>query len=82
METGYKPKPLTKSELRQATQSHRLEIKSSRYKTRRANTHVVRRGETLSEIGKRYGVSTTSLATINSLSSKSTIRAGQRIRIR
>lgn len=82
LESGYKPKPLTKSELRQATQSHRLEIKSSRYKTRRANTHVVRRGETLSEIGKRYGVSTTSLVTINSLSSKSTIRAGQRIRIR
>lgn len=82
LESGYKPKPLTKSELRQATQSHRLEIKSSRYKTRRANTHVVRRGETLSEIGKRYGISTTRLAKINSLSSKSSIRAGQRIRIR
>ena len=82
LENGYNPKPLTKSELRQATQSHRLEIKSSRYKTRRANTHVVRRGETLSQIGKRYGVSATRLAKINSLPSTSSIRAGQRIRIR
>lgn len=82
LQNGYHPKPLTKSELRQATQSHRKEIKSSKYRTRRANTHVVRRGETLSQIGKRYGVSSTRLAKINSISSKGSIRAGQRIRIR
>lgn len=82
LETGYKPKPLTKSELRQATHAHRLEIKSPRYRTRRANTHVVKRGETLSEIGKRYGVSATRLATMNRLPKSSAIRTGQRIRIR
>jgi len=82
LESGYKPKPLTKSELRQATHAHRLEIKSPRYRTRRANTHVVRRGETLSEIGKRYGVSATRLTAMNRLPSSSSIRAGQRIRIR
>lgn len=82
LETGYKPKPLTKSELRQATHAHRLEIKSPRYRTRRANTHVVKRGETLSEIGQRYGVSATRLATMNRLSKSSAIRTGQRLRIR
>ncbi len=82
LESGYQPKPLSKSELRQATQAHRLEIKSPRYRTRRANTHVVRRGETLSEIGRRYGVSATRLATINSLPNVGSVRAGQRIRIR
>jgi membrane-bound lytic murein transglycosylase D len=82
LESGYKPKPLSKSELRQATQAHRLEIKSPRYRTRRANTHVVRRGETLSEIGKRYGVSVTRLAKINSLPNAGSVRAGQRLRIR
>ncbi len=82
LENGYKPKPLTKSELRQATRAHRLEIKSPRYRTRRANTHVVHRGETLSQIGQRYGVSASRLAKINRLPSTSAIRAGQRIRIR
>lgn len=82
LESGYKPKPLSKSELRQATHAHRLEIKSPRHRTRRANTHVVRRGETLSQIGKRYGVSATRLAKINSLPNAGSVRAGQRIRIR
>jgi membrane-bound lytic murein transglycosylase D len=82
LETGYKPKPLSKSELRQAMHAHRLEIRTPRYRTRRANTHVVRRGETLSQIGKRYGLSATRLAKLNGLSSAGSVRAGQRIRIR
>jgi membrane-bound lytic murein transglycosylase D len=82
LESGYKPKPLSQSELRQATRAHRLEIRAPRYRTRHANTHVVRRGETLSQIGQRYGVSSTRLAKLNGLPSTSAIRAGQRIRIR
>ena len=82
LESGYQPKPLTQAELRQATRAHRLEIRTPRYRTRHANTHVVRRGETLSQIGKRYGVSSARLATLNGLPSSSSIRAGQRIRIR
>ncbi|HAW45570.1 MAG TPA: N-acetylmuramoyl-L-alanine amidase AmiB, partial [Sutterella sp.] len=43
--------------------------------------HVVRRGETLSRIASRYGVTVRSLRSWNRLSSKSVIRPGQRLRI-
>jgi membrane-bound lytic murein transglycosylase D len=45
------------------------------------NFHVVRRGETLSEIANRYGLSLGSLKRINGLGSKTLIRAGQRLRV-
>lgn len=81
LDTGYHPKPLSKSELRAAARAHRLEL---RHVARRGGrgTHVVRRGETLSQIAHRHGVSTRRLARLNGLSDASTIRAGQRIRIR
>lgn len=44
--------------------------------------HIVRSGDTLSSIARRYGVSLTYLMRINGLSSRSILRVGQRIRIR
>ncbi len=78
LDTSYDPKPLTKKELRQATRAHRLEIRASR----RGRTHLVRRGETLSHIARRYGVSVSSLVKRNKLKHAGSIRAGQRLRIR
>ena len=45
-------------------------------------THIVRRGETLSGIAARYGVSVSSLRSTNRLSSKATIRSGQKLLVR
>jgi lipoprotein-anchoring transpeptidase ErfK/SrfK len=43
--------------------------------------HVVQRGETLSQIARRYGVSTTALAQANSIGNPNFIYAGQRLAI-
>ncbi len=43
--------------------------------------HRVRRGETLSVIARRYGVSERTLLSLNSLRSRHRIRAGQRLRL-
>ena len=77
----YDPKPLTKAEIRAASKAHRADVSKSR-RHGRSRTHVVRRGETLSEIGRRYGTSATRLATLNGLSSTNSVRAGQRLRVR
>lgn len=45
-------------------------------------THIVRGGETLTGIAKRYGVSVASLRGANRLSAKAGIRAGQKLVIR
>jgi peptidoglycan lytic transglycosylase D len=45
-----------------------------------AATHLVRRGETLSDLSRRYGVSVKTLMRINGLRSASSLRAGQRIK--
>jgi membrane-bound lytic murein transglycosylase D len=82
LDSGYKPKPLSKTELRQATKAHRLEIRASRYRTARSGVHTVRRGETLSQIAARYRVSISSLVKLNKLSNAGAIRAGQRLRLR
>ena len=82
LDTGYQPKPLTKSELRSAASAHRLEMRSSRRHRGRSGTVVVRRGDTLSEIAARYGTSPSRLARLNGLPASRNIRAGQRIRIR
>jgi membrane-bound lytic murein transglycosylase D len=82
LDSGYQPKPLTKSELRSATSAHRLEMRSSRRHRGRSGTVVVRRGDTLSEIAARYGTSPSRLARLNGLPASRNIRAGQRIRIR
>lgn len=44
-------------------------------------THIVRRGETLSGIASRYGVTQASIREANDLSSSGAIRAGQRLSI-
>lgn len=44
-------------------------------------THKVQRGETLSRIANKYGVSTSTLAKTNNLSTKSKLRRGQPIKI-
>jgi peptidoglycan lytic transglycosylase D len=80
---SYHPKPLSKAEVRAATYAHRLDVKRSL--SRRGHggrIYVVQRGDTLSEIGKRYGKSPTALARINGLKSARELRAGMRIRIR
>jgi LysM repeat protein len=43
--------------------------------------HIVQRGETLSQIARRYGVSTTALAQANGISNPNFIYAGQRLAI-
>lgn len=44
--------------------------------------HVVRRGDNLSSIAKRYGVSIEGLLKLNNLQKKSILRAGQKLRLR
>ena len=48
---------------------------------KKATVHTVKRGDTLSKIAQKYGVSVTALAKENKISSKSTLRVGQRLRI-
>lgn len=45
-------------------------------------THTVRRGETLGRIAERYGVPQASLRVLNKLSTRSTIRVGQKLVIK
>lgn len=49
--------------------------------TGKTGTYKVRRGDTLSRIARKYGTSTTRLASLNGLKSKSLIRAGQRLKV-
>ncbi|MBI4364320.1 MAG: transglycosylase SLT domain-containing protein [Candidatus Latescibacteria bacterium] len=79
--SGYRPKPLSKAELREAARAHHLELRRHPRRHASKHTHVVRRGETLSEIGQRYGRSVKALAKLNGLTSASHVRAGQRIRL-
>jgi membrane-bound lytic murein transglycosylase D len=81
LDTTYDPKPLTSSELKAAARAHRLEIRQS-VRRSRSGTHIVRRGETLSQIGRRYGTSTSRLVRLNGLPDASHIRAGQRLKVR
>lgn len=79
--TYYKPKPMTKAELREASRAQQKELRHHPRRHRRGSTHLVRRGETLSEIGRRYGRPTATLARLNRISDSGQLRAGQRIRI-
>jgi membrane-bound lytic murein transglycosylase D len=83
LQTSYKPKALTKAELRAASRAQRQELRHhpKRHHRSRHNTHLVRRGETLSEIGKRYGRAPATLARLNRIGDSGQLRAGQRIRI-
>jgi N-acetylmuramoyl-L-alanine amidase len=46
-----------------------------------ARTHVVRRGETLTGLAKRYGVSVQALRDANGMASNEMLRAGVALRI-
>ncbi len=50
--------------------------------TRDVEFHTVRRGDNLSVIGKRYGLSVSEILRLNTLGSRSLLRQGQKIRIR
>lgn len=54
----------------------------SQGRQRRTRTYTVRRGDTLSRIAQRHGVSTRDLIRWNDLSSPNNIRAGQELRVR
>ena len=58
-----------------ATERARVATRSS------ARTHTVRRGDTLSGVAQRYGVSLSALASANGLSAKSGIKVGQRLKV-
>jgi membrane-bound lytic murein transglycosylase D len=47
-----------------------------------ATTHRVQRGQTLSGIASRYGITVRQLQSWNGLGNKTQIRAGQRLRVR
>ena len=53
----------------------------TRAATASARTHLVRRGETLSGLAKRYGVSVRALRLANGMSERTTLRAGASLRI-
>lgn len=50
--------------------------------SRKVQYHTVRKGDTLSGIGKRYGVSVSQLAKLNGMSTRSTLKVGKKLRIR
>ena len=80
LQTYYKPKPLTRAELRDASRAQQKEMRRApRHRGR--HVHLVRRGETLSEIGQRYGKTPATLARLNRISDQGQLRTGQRIRI-
>ncbi len=82
VDNEYRPKPLSKAEIRSAAKAHRLELRSSRRYRRGGSMHVVRRGETLSAIAAKNRTSTARLARLNGISASSHVRAGQRLRVR
>jgi Peptidase family M23/LysM domain len=49
---------------------------------RKVYYHKVRPGDSLGKIARKYGVSTTRLCKLNRISTRSTLRPGQRLRIR
>jgi membrane-bound lytic murein transglycosylase D len=50
--------------------------------TRELSFHIVRRGDNLSTIAQKYGVSVSDLLRLNNLTSRSVIRRGQKLRLR
>ena len=82
LQTDYKPRPLTKTELRTAAREHKKDLRPVRRgRHGRRGVHVVRRGETLSQISAKYHVSSSRLRQLNGLADAGSIRAGQRLRI-
>lgn len=72
----------TRIKLASATSSSSKASKSSKAtKSKGLRTHNVRRGENLSVIAKRYGMSVKRLRALNGLGQRSIIRPGQKLRV-
>jgi membrane-bound lytic murein transglycosylase D len=82
LQSDYKPRPLTKTELRTAVREHKRDLRPVRRGRhgRSGSVHVVRRGETLSQISAKYHLTTRRLRQLNGLADAD-IRAGQRLRL-
>jgi LysM repeat protein len=52
------------------------------YKTRKVYYHSVRRGDTLSSISDKYGISISTLKRLNGMGRSNSLQAGKRLRIR
>jgi membrane-bound lytic murein transglycosylase D len=59
----------------------RLRVASPDAKASSARTHLVRRGDTLSGLAKRYGVSVSELRQANGMSDGETLKAGEALKI-
>ncbi|HEU4474855.1 MAG TPA: LysM peptidoglycan-binding domain-containing protein [Gemmatimonadales bacterium] len=59
----------------------RLRVSAPGTKASSSRTHIVRRGDTLSGLAKRYGVSVSALRRANGFSERSTLRAGESLKI-
>jgi membrane-bound lytic murein transglycosylase D len=59
----------------------RLRVAPPGTKATSARTHLVRRGDTLSAVARRYGVSVTDLRRANGMSERETLRAGESLKI-
>ncbi|WP_165838169.1 M23 family metallopeptidase [Pontibacter arcticus] len=49
---------------------------------RRTQYHSIRKGDTLSGIAKRYGVTASQIAKLNGISTRTTLRLGQKLRVK
>ncbi|HEY7504037.1 MAG TPA: LysM peptidoglycan-binding domain-containing protein [Gemmatimonadales bacterium] len=59
----------------------RLRVAQPGAKASSARTHLVRRGDTLSGLAKRYGVSVSELRRANGMSERETLKAGESLKI-
>lgn len=59
--------------------AHLYQVKANKLKSK---YHVVKRGETLSKIAYKYGISVKHLARLNRISTKTKLKAGRRLRLR
>jgi len=79
---GYKLRVPSSALARPLTEAIAAIPSSSRYASQATGgTYTVRRGDTLSKIASRHGVSTRQLASMNHLRSQNAIRVGQRLRV-
>ncbi len=75
-------KYVTEEDARQPSGAQPASGISPAVETRDVEFHTVRRGDNLSTIGKRYGVSVSELLRLNGISSRTILRKGQKVRIR
>jgi murein DD-endopeptidase MepM/ murein hydrolase activator NlpD len=61
---------------------HLYEVKASKLKTKTPKYIKVQKGDTLSKLSRRYGISLKKLARLNKVSAKTKLKKGRRIRLR